>query len=392
MIHAHLLDAATIPRVVVDAAPGLDRVTWREIDTEEDIGEDRSAEINAALISDPGYTLDVAKWPEPLPRRIPLDWHRCLERRGTDGLHLNLHQVDAYRPGSYAPSGEVSLDLTPSYSDVSTTRMERDLSWREVRSEEPDATRWIRLDSDNELRGLLGEPLAARWDGATSGVYRFEIPDQSLLTPVDMRLGLDAYDVLDADGEPVESELAGQLLNLGIGRFVLYTRPRRWRWTVWVIAHYANISAFEYFVAEEEFVSSAFIRPPIYPYRHDVLTTSLSTPLIGFYGDALSYDTALDYRYDHSRGGEKLRSEILESQIRTLCYVKLFLFVELAELTLWAWPPQPGEIVLGIGRIDDATGHESRFWLRQKADLESIYPRYVIGVYGLDFWVPPTAP
>jgi hypothetical protein len=52
-----------------------------------------------------------------------------------------------------------------------------------------------------------------------------------------------------------------------------------------------------------------------------------------------------------------------------------------ATIAIWLWPPEPMDIVLGIGRVDTSTGEEEILWLQQAVDLTAEYERQIIGSY-----------
>ena len=62
MIYAEARDALTRPLVTVGKVPGMDELTWVEVDTEEDIRTDLTAPMNAAMMA-AAPELTIAPWP-----------------------------------------------------------------------------------------------------------------------------------------------------------------------------------------------------------------------------------------------------------------------------------------------------------------------------------------
>ena len=388
MIHCALHDGGTVPMLRPDAVPGMDEMYWREGNFEEGVAEDRTRETNAVMqATDP---VTMRPWPEPMPRHAWVDWTPRYEADGDDGLRFSLHHVDQITESSALVSaGEVLFTREPQpLLDASEGRLIRALDWREVQARAEDPTEWLRLDTDNESGGThLKQPLELIYDRLRGATYHLELPDQSLFTPFDLRYP-ERYRVVTDDGRELSDEEAAQALALrNGGRYRLHLRPRRWRYVATAWAYYALISGFEYVISTEVFTRAHFDRPPFYPYRHDLIESSKTTPLSGWFGAPLSYDEGIESQWGLSRSSQALRLEILDGGFRTLCLVKLFLFATNAEVTVWRYPPQTGEIVLGIDRVDQATGSSSRWWVVAKEDQATEYPATVLGHYLVPFCV-----
>jgi hypothetical protein len=94
-----------------------------------------------------------------------------------------------------------------------------------------------------------------------------------------------------------------------------------------------------------------------------------------------SLDNGIEWSFEHSRGAGELRRQMLDSQWHSLSEAYIYTGNDPATIVLWMWPPEPGDIVLGIGRVDYPSGREDLRWVMQKADLTAEFPRTVIGQY-----------
>jgi hypothetical protein len=327
---------------------------------------------------------------------MPVDHTPRYETTGDDGLQLRIYADDDIisMAGEYppAPDGVARLSMEPRpVTHPEETHLVPGLTWREVRDTtgEPGLTR---LDTDNEAGGThLGPPLWLRWQGLTGHSYRLEVPGtQSLWAPFDLRRGLDAYEVLDSDGEPIPGPEARHWLNLQGGRYRLYLVPRRWRYVAWLIVHYAWIIWHNVVSWDLPWTSAHWSRPPVYPYRHDVLHTAGNPQLPGYYA-LLDYDQGIDWAWCHSRRALRMAREIIQAQYFDPYTWSAFVYMgaETPEITPWAWEPWPGDLVLGIERLCDLSGASSMVWVRQTADLAGEYPRWPISTFLSSSWVPP---
>ena len=376
MISAQIIDAGTVPvRDPLANVPGMDSFYWNEGDFETDNIDRRQEETNAIVRA--AGDLAIAPWPSPLTNQAPIDKTERYEARGDEGFLLNLYRHDLLTgQNPPAPAGEARLDLDDAATvDPNDARLTREYTWREQQEKADDPTQWIRLDSKNVTGGTrLKEPLAMAWRGLNGAEYLIEIPDQSLIAPVDLRFPERYYATTD-DGirlDQAEGERA-MALQAG-GRYRLYLRPRRWRYVATVIAHYLYISPFEVVPIDEFFIRAHTHRPPFYPYRHNLLETSQNPDVPNFYGDLRSYDEGVNWQWVHSRSANALSSEIINGQFYTLCLVKLFIGNEDPDVSITRYPPEAGDVVLGIGRIDQASGREVRTWIVQNQDLTHVYP------------------
>lgn len=375
-------DALTVPRPVASPLPGCSEGYWREVNCEEFPNEDRHVEIDAELRQVQPWT--VTPWPEQLPGKMWVDW--CTEYSGeTDGLLVNLHHHEGESDTfAVAPAGEAYMDEAPVEElRPAEARVGRLLDWRDVQEHAEDPHAWYRLDTRNEALGTrLQAPARIVFDGVRGSAFRLEVPDQTLWTPFDLRLGTDAYYGLTDDGVPLSDDDTRRFLSLTQrSTHTLYLRPRRLRIVVTVIAHYLFATFFELVKNDEIFTRVYFDRPPVYPVRHDLLHTTQDTPLTNFYGEPRSYDLGLDTAFSMSRTAAELSHEIVAAQYFDPCMAYVLIGYELPDMTVWVYPARANDIVCGLGRVDTASGMESRIWLAQREDMSSEYPARVVGQF-----------
>ena len=391
-IWAELFDVGTM--MVIDPlvkVPGMDQGYYREIDMEYKWPQERASQINAAFLNTPLHGR-YRPWPDPFPWRMWVDYtHRY---NGDDGgLKTNLYHWDhIFNSMTRVPSPLAQIDKSADYEPNVERRYERmtdALTPEEISDASSwtgDPTTYLRLPVYNEphsKRGVscdLRNPAVLTHPAHVGYEFKLDLDYNPLFAPVDMRHP-EWYSLLDSDGNPLPYEAQNRrlaLLNSGIYR--LYLRPANWRWVVTVVAHYLYVSWFEMIPRDEYFTLSYFNRPPIYPIRHDLIHTT-QVPSFEYNGVYYSYDYGIDYSFEHSRGAGELRRQILDAQWWTMSEAYVFTGNDPATIVLWMWPPEPGDIVLGIGEVDAITGEESIFWVRQDRDLTNEYPRTVIGQY-----------
>jgi hypothetical protein len=384
MIYARPYDAGTV--VTHDDAnepPGMDRVYWREADLEENIGENKAEQINRAMM-DP-EPVELRPWPELFPAHAWIDWTDRYQADGDEGLRLEVHSVDSLGGRAHpTPAGVARFTTDPQpLVEPTEERIQRAATWQEVQGlYGPD---WLRLDTKNETGGTrLKAPLALNFGRLRGTGFRLVLPDNSLFAPFDLTHP-ERYHVTDEDGR----HLAGDhWLDLAPrGHYNLYFRPRRWRYVAVVIAHYWIVSGFESFPADEVFTRSHYDRPPFYPYRHNYPQSAASTSYQNYFGFPRSYDQGITEQWNMSRNAGALRLEIMEGQIYTLCWAKIFIGNEDADVALYRIAPRAADVVLGIGRVDPATGSESRVWVHQLEDAAAWYPDKLLGQYLVPFAV-----
>ena len=391
MITAQLFDVGTIAKLnpaTHDPVPGMDRVYYNEEDFEEDNVDPRQEAINNLILGTEDVTIEP--WPEDFSNRVWIDETTRYESDGLDGLQLNLHRFDRLTEETpFVPAGEWKLDTeSRQQTDRELARVVRELTWEEVQDRAANPTEWLRLPLIN--RSTAGtdieDSLVAHWRGIRGNEFRLELPDNVLFAPFDLTHE-DRYRVLYDDGTRVPADVSSHYLNLhNGGRYRLYLRPRKWRYVATLVAHYWYISAFEYFRAQEIFTRAHTHRPPYYPIRHDLIQTTQTADLPDYFGNLHSYDTGINWQWEHSRSAAALSREVIEGQYWTKLVVKIFGGNSPPWVTVSSRPADAGDIVLGIGRID-SSGRESRHWIQQTKDLTSIYPWEVLGSYLVPWYV-----
>jgi len=404
MIAARLLDALT--RIIVSRqTQGMDTAWWIEVDCEEDIEGERINSVNRAMADVREVT--VAPWPVPIPTKAPVDasdridqmalhagaWD-ILTGRSETGESARL-VVDAVNPSPLAALSStiarpVTGGLTPAETRESVAAGES----------AADAARWTRLPFRNEgLGGTdLGDPAWAIWETIpTGGGLALVVPhEQDHFAPLDLthpeRYFLSLEDPGRSDGlTPLSppADPADQVLLEDGGAYVLYLRPRRWRWFVVVIAHFLYVDPFFEWENDEIFLAVFWDRPPFWPVRHDVTYTRRpeNYNLYNYYGEPRSYDLGIESKWRNSAAAARMAAEIIAQQWWFVCNAYIFIGNEMPDILIESDTPLEREAVLGIGRVDAATGAECRLWVQQKVDLSWRYPRQAIGQFLANWYV-----
>ena len=374
MIYAEARDALTRPVVISGLVPGMDELTWVEPDTEEDIRTDLSGELNADMMAT-GPDLTIAPWPLPVPRQAPVD---LTERYGSLAFHL--HEYDqAHETWAPVPAGTAMMRTAWDLLDRDQVAMTKMRSPQEVRDLKPDPENWIRLPFRNETGGTdLKDPIAMIWNGLQNARFTLELPDNDVFEPFDLTHP-ERYAFVGDGGVALDhGERWGAFGDRA--RVVLYLRPRRWRWVVTVLCHYEFVTWFEEVPDDEMFVEVFYRRPPFYPTRHDIASSAQpgAYNLYDWAGNLRSYDDGISSGWDLSWHSIDLRNQIIEQQWYSLCEAYIFLSNEMPDIAIEAYPPRPGDVILGIGFVDEATGRESRAWVVQAVDASGIYPHRTV--------------
>jgi len=382
VIFAEARDALTMPILTRAVVPGEDNLLWTEVDTEEDVRVDLLRQTNDAMRRVDPY-LTVAPWPLPVPRQAPLDYTMRYQ-----GFELRLHQYDqAFERWAPAPGGLARIAPITNPLDRDQQVMSRMMKPEEIRETAADPTRWIRLRFQNEYTGtVLKDAVWMRWQGMHNARFTIEVPENDIFEPFDLTHAERYVFVTDDDRAIEHGEEWGAFGDNA--RLVFYLRPRRWCWIVTVLAHFMHGNWFESVANDEVFISVFYLRPPFYPMRHDIGQSALpeSYELLNFYGQPRSLDNGLSSGWDLSWHSRDLRAQILAQQWFSLCEFYVFTGNEDPDLALIAMPPRVGEIVAGIGFVDEASGRESRIWAKQTADLSMVYPQRTIGQFLLAGW------
>lgn len=393
-----MFDAGTT--MVIDPfeeTPGMDSGYYRGLDMEYQFPTELQDQINQRIIDTPlsGF---YRPWPDGFPWRMWMDYSNRL-RGDYGGPHFDLFHWDDFS-GNFEPApAPTATVITPTLYDPGTYRDDaRITDWfttAEIQAAEGaeaanDPTTWMRLPLRNEPGGrdgyrcnLLNKVVVNQF--AQAGTHYKMVGDYNpLYAPFDLRHP-EWYALVDSNGSPYDPGMTGvdprQWLSLlNNNSYKLYVRPANWRWAVTVTAYYYYISWFELIYTKEIFTHAYFDRPPIYPRRHDFLTTTRTADL-EWDNTYWSHDAGIDDGFERSRGSQFLRDQIVDAQWWTYSEAYVLAGNDPAKIYLWLWPPEPGDIVLGISTIDRITGQESVIWLKQTADLTDIYQRQVIGIY-----------
>ena len=386
-VRAELFDAGTKLNIVpwMDT-PGMNDAYFREIDMERQWPGEDAGRINAELRETP-LRAELLPWPVPFAGRCWIDWTDRYS--GPDG---GL-KIDTARHGmifddySLVPAATAQIPETADYEPLinrDDERMHDTKTMEEIQADHASPTEWLRKPLGNEPGGVNGGHCDLRQ--AAVMVQDYHIGDEfrpvvnysPLFAPFDGRHP-EWYEVVNEDGTVVpNAERWMSMRPDGFHR--LYLRPANWRWVTTVWASYLYVSWWEMFNTREIFTTAWFNRPPIYPRRHDLIH---STQVADFeYLNAYwSTDSGIDYGFETSRGAAFLRQQIVDAQWHTQSEAYIFTGNDPATLAMWLYPPDEGDIVLGIGTVDAASGDEQVVWIRQTRDLTDEYPRAVIGSY-----------
>lgn len=383
MIYAEARDALTWPLVTVAKVPGMDELTWIEVDTEEDIRTDLTMQINAAMMA-AAPELTVAPWPLPVSPQAPLDLTMRYE-----WLAFHLMEWDTvHEVWADVPAGVATILSAPDRTDPTQRAMTKMQSPAEIRAQNVEPQKWIRLPYVNETGGTaLKDPVAMVWNGLQAARFTITLPDQDLFEPVDLTHP-ERYSFIGDDGKGIED--GGMFAGFGDrARITLYLRARRWKWTVIVQCLFEYIDWWGDAPNVEYFVSTFSRRPPFYPVRHNLAVTNQPDQynLINYAGDYRTYDAGIDSAWNLCWHSRDLRSQIIAAQWYNLCEAYIFVSNEPPDIAIQAQPPKLGEVVMGIGFVDEASGRESRVWLQVAADQSTTYPLRTVGQFLADWTV-----
>lgn len=382
MIEAALHDAGTALEIAPEVAPGMDRGRYVQLDMEESVLQSNAGTRLAAInegVRSAGYA-QLRPWPGIVPRKAPLDLVPANE-----GLSLALQQrCSVTGRWSPVPEGVIAYTGQDRALDRNQWRPAAMLTPEEMRGlEAAEATEWVRLPFGNEPQ--LGRSMNAAWFGVQAGRFLLSLPDNHVWTPFDLTRE-DRYAWVGDDGASIEwKKVYGWFGDRS--RLRLYLRPRRWRWFARVVAHFLVVTPFETARNDEIFLKVWFDRPPFFPFRHEISRTVGNQLIFHEYeGAYLDYDEGIDRGWRLTRAFGELQSEIVAQQYYSLCVAYILESVEPAAITLQRVPPRNGEIVCGVGILDQGSGVESRAWAVQVKDLSSVYPQQTISTFWGDFW------
>lgn len=397
MIAARLFDGLT--RIIVQRRnQGMDTAWWIEVDCEEDTEGELIPSMNRAMVE--VTPTEVAPWPEPICSHAHVDASDRIDQfplwagvwdtltGEIDAIDSSRQVIDPLTPNALAALSSAAIRPVTSGASPEATR-----AAVQEAAGIGEAAKWVRLPYRNEF-GMtdLGAPVWAIWETIPAGGgLTLVVPQaQDHFAPFDLchperyRLAIedlersDGLKALPLDVQPLDHAL----LEEG-GYYALYLRPRRWRWFVTCIAHYVYVDPLFEWPVDEIFLAVFWDRPPFWPYRHDITYSRRpeNYDLLNFYGQPRSWDVGIDSKWRLSRAAAQMAHEMYAQQWWFLCNGYFFTGNEMPDILIESDAPQQHEAVLGIGRIDTATGAETRLWVIQRGNLDAEYPRQVIGQY-----------
>ena len=377
MISVALRDGGTKAVVAASTEPGLDQLTWSEVDYEGDLLDDPLGRTNEGMQD--AALVDMNPWPYKMPNHAWVDYDSRHE-----GIAIQLATMDPVTDAvATVPSEETYLwQSTPDPTRQRDQVTGRRASMAEVQAAVPIPSDWIHYPITNQSGGTrLGDELSLAWDGRSGGRHRLIMPDNDLWTPFDSTKP-DRYEVIS--GLEVEGLERFSIGN--DGHYILHLRPRTWYHQIIMLAHFAWITPFAIVPDDQLFIHTFWHRPPFAPYRHDVIHSSQTANIPDFWGVMRSLDTGLNYQWSHNRTSSALRTEVINAAWVGLSTVYAFLGNEMPTDDLFREPPKARQIVAGLTRVD-GSGASSTVWLRQTVDLDAEYPRTLIGQYIYPWYV-----
>jgi hypothetical protein len=405
IVRAELFDAGTFLRkgtygggslLDVKAKPGMEKGSYREIDFEYTFKNqtERIGEISRRMLTEPVVD-SLAPWPLPFPARMWIDnTTRYLATNG--GPILTAYHSDPWSSSfDPVPASETRLVVANRKEEVN--REDANISelpdMEAIQARNPSPTEWLKLPVENEDVGFtnLKEQLVMMHDtDVEGGRITLSADFNPILAPFDFRHP-EWYSIVDPDGETIATDPADVRRFLEFdpnGFYRLYIRPAQWRMVMTVVAHYIYISWFEAFPTDEVFTVAYFHRPPVYPKRHDILN-----PNYVFQG--LIFDQAINEQWERTESSREMARQIIDAQWYTMSEAYIFAGNDPGELTVTQYAPNKDEFVAGIGRVDYPGGAQETWWVRQKADGESLNPDWspqFINTCYVPWFVTPQAP
>ncbi len=398
-IEVEVYDAWTRPFVNVGYQPGLDRLTYLQVSPNFSYGwyghpaiTDTRDTGEAAFKSGFGHG-DLATWPPGMPARMPVDWSEI--NSGTAGGPVfALHHHDpvtaltAPLPHPYARQVAASLYSPTSDGDdcnVGATAYHEDISAANHAAGGPVH---LRLNERNRDGGTwLERPLNLRWHDVAGGQAVIELADNDLFAAFDLR-ERGRYCVLDGNGVTVLAAEAADFLRFRPGElWRLYLRPQMWWLDITILCHYLIITPFAEIPADEILFYEGAMRPPVWPYRHNLLSSRTTADVPSYFGGMFSWDDGINSGFNASAVAVGLREAVRAQEYHTMCMAQILLSNELPWCNVWTDAPAAGDIIAAFDHVDRATGQHERYLLQQAVDLQAIYPDRIIGAYLLDFIV-----
>jgi hypothetical protein len=385
---ARLFDAGTAGVRQVDTAPNTDTFWWHETHCEERwLGTGKAAHNADVIAGCDGVT--VKPWPLLVPGKAPLDWaphYKGLDLRTWVENPANAAAWGECAGGRFYVDPDAYNPVTsPTDGNAGQAATVEEMQELRTSGAEPDA-RYFRQLFLNELPGRdMGPPAIAVFRGLHGGKFTFSLENGDLWVPFDMTHP-ERYSFWDSEGNHLDhAELYRRVCFNE--RVNLYLRPRRWRYYVRVLVHYEHGNWFQSTQNDEWFLQVFYDRPPFYPTRQDIAHNNGDDYWHEYENVWLSYDPGIDYKWTHSQAALDMSDQIFDQQWWSLCEFYIYTGNEPASITVWKCPPEPGDIVLGVGTVSRATGMEQRIWVRQEEDATDRYPRILLGQWMSD-WQP----
>jgi hypothetical protein len=251
--------------------------------------------------------------------------------------------------------------------DREDARVSTEPDMEEIQARNPSPTEWLRLPVENEDPGFsnLKDPLVVMQSTDKEGGRVTLSGDYNpIFVPFDLTHP-EWYYVYDADGTELARD-PGDVANLLAfdpeGHYRLYLRPANWRWVATVVAHYVYISWFEAFYSDLIFTEAYYNRPPVYPKRHDLLN---DVPSITVNGVDHCFSAAINESFEKSEAAAFLAQQMMEAQWWTLSEAFVYVGNDPPSVAISLYPPQQGDMVLGVGRVDYPGGAEEVLWVKQ---------------------------
>jgi len=345
----------------------------------------------------------MRQWPEPLSPHMPVD--RTDRYAGSiEGWFLEVDVRDELTGMCYPMPRCPHVWLDPTYEvpeinpQEVVTKPLKHHNPAEAATRNPNGVPlpWARLPFKNEteaqdsrFRGYthLKEPILVDMHGYEGSSIVLRNPNDTLLfTPFDFSHP-EWYNCFADDGTPLDSY--HWLALRPDANYTIHLRPRWWRYTIFVLAHYAYVSLWGLQLNDEYFTHVFFDRPPVYPYRHDVIHTKQVQGTPNWNNDMRSYDLGLDMWWETTKAAGNLAREILDQQYSWYCVVYMFLSNENPDCFIECWPPYKGDIVCAIEREDKATGSTTTVFVQQNRSLSTVFPKYQFGAFLFNWLVVP---
>lgn len=386
-IRLQMYDGGTYAVKVDSGAPGMERVRWVPADYEEEAAWIDNTDSTNLVMRDTS-PLVVEPWPLPLNNHLVFDNHE--------------HNIDmAFSLDDYSPLLEEASPLpggTSTFKEVAnenpiaradTIKSDR-LSPSEVRQVVDNPGEWLRYPADNEYgSAATHEQAMYAWQGLGTGpAFRLRLDDNDHFVPFDLakhnryKLSINGY----PENDPGGYVSTHHHLNFKAGGdYRVHLRPRLW----WVVARcqatfiWVDMLTLSYDLVD--FIVGFHMRPPVYPYRHDINNTRQSFPIEDYLGVPVSYDIGIDWEFASSRMAAQLSREILKMEWRGWSSAYVLYTVTPATLYITREIPRVGEVTCVVEHMD-GMAPAGGIDVVQQVDLSAEYPRVAIGTFFSEFF------